>query len=699
MATRGFSEEDLSCPVCCEVFKDPVLLLCSHSICKMCLKKFWETRGSRECPICRKESSQESPPLNLLLRNLCETFLQGRSQRETFYSFVCQDSTLRKKHSVGAISEAVLELKEELKVKLRPLQQKLDTSETTCDETARHRRVQEQERQIKKEFEKLHQFLQDEEAARIAALREEEEQKSHMMEKIDGGTSSGVIGDQFKLAADSWTCGSCLLHNSAAVTKCVTCQTPKPDTFSSSSSSSSTKLDSNPTAVSIGTTSSTSSTSSGSKFGGTLSDASSTPSGSFKLGTLSNTPSGSFKLGTLSNTPSGSFKLGTLSDASSTPSGAIKLGTLSSTPSGSFKLGTLSNTPSGSFKLGTLSDASSTPSGAIKLGTLSSTPSGSFKLGTLSNTPSGSFKLGTLSNTPSFSFKLRTLSDASSAPCGGLTFGGASADSSRGLKFGGASDPLFSGSFNFGSLVIRDQKGKGSWECAVCCVQNNAKDLQCVACGKLKIRCSSSESTRGFKFGVASAPSSSRGFDFGSWECAVCSVQNKAKDLQCVACQSNKPAARPEPEGRTMSMFSDSSGGFKFGSSSTSMVSSGFKFGGTLSDSSSAPFGGFKFGGASSDSSRGVKLGATTGSSMFSKSSAGFKFGEPLSNPSSTPSSGFKFGGTLFDPSSAASGGYRFGGASDSTTGFKFEGDSKALADLGMGVMGHRPRRWHIRRK
>ncbi|XP_041931730.1 nuclear pore complex protein Nup153-like isoform X3 [Alosa sapidissima] len=662
MASMSVSEDDLSCPVCCENFKEPVILTYSHSICKVCLETFWESKGFRECPVCRRRSSRDMPTCNLLLKNLCETFPEDRSQTNPFCSLhhselklfceddkqlvclVCRESKLHKDHNFSPPSEAALERKEELKVKLRPLQQKLDTSETTCDETARHRRVQEQERQIKKEFEKLHQFLQDEEAARIAALREEEEQKSHMMEKIDGGTSSGVIGDQFKLAADSWTCGSCLLHNSAAVTKCVTCQTPKPDTFSSSSSSSSTKLDSNPTAVSIGTTSSTSSTSSGSKFGGTLSDASSTPSGSFKLGTLSNTPSGSFKLGTLSNTPSGSFKLGTLSDASSTPSGAIKLGTLSSTPSGSFKLGTLSNTPSGSFKLGTLSDASSTP-------------------------------------------------------CGGLTFGGASADSSRGLKFGGASDPLFSGSFNFGSLVIRDQKGKGSWECAVCCVQNNAKDLQCVACGKLKIRCSSSESTRGFKFGVASAPSSSRGFDFGSWECAVCSVQNKAKDLQCVACQSNKPAARPEPEGRTMSMFSDSSGGFKFGSSSTSMVSSGFKFGGTLSDSSSAPFGGFKFGGASSDSSRGVKLGATTGSSMFSKSSAGFKFGEPLSNPSSTPSSGFKFGGTLFDPSSAASGGYRFGGASDSTTGFKFEGDSKALADLGMGVMGHRPRRWHIRRK
>lgn len=39
------------------------------------------------------------------------------------------------------------------------------------------------ERQIKKEFEKLHQFLRDEEAARIAALKEEEAQKSQMIKR------------------------------------------------------------------------------------------------------------------------------------------------------------------------------------------------------------------------------------------------------------------------------------------------------------------------------------------------------------------------------------------------------------------------------------------------------------------------------------------------------------------------------------
>ncbi|XP_062390843.1 E3 ubiquitin-protein ligase TRIM35-like isoform X4 [Sardina pilchardus] len=209
MASRSFSDDDLSCPICCDIFKDPLLLTCSHSICKACLQQFWKTKGSRECPVCRRRSSKEIPPRNLHLKNLCETFLQERIQREPFCSLhrselklfceddkqlvclVCRDSKLHRNHIFSPVSEAALERKEELRVKLQPIQNKLDTfkkAKETCDETAQHITVQAQhtERQIEQEFEKLHQFLRDEEAARIATLREEEEQKSQMMkEKIE----------------------------------------------------------------------------------------------------------------------------------------------------------------------------------------------------------------------------------------------------------------------------------------------------------------------------------------------------------------------------------------------------------------------------------------------------------------------------------------------------------------------------------
>ncbi|XP_073672215.1 E3 ubiquitin-protein ligase TRIM35-like [Paramisgurnus dabryanus] len=79
MSSKCFSEEDFSCPVCCDIFTNPVVLSCSHSICKDCIERFWESKGSKDCPVCRRRSTGD-PPLNLILKNLCETFLQERSQ-------------------------------------------------------------------------------------------------------------------------------------------------------------------------------------------------------------------------------------------------------------------------------------------------------------------------------------------------------------------------------------------------------------------------------------------------------------------------------------------------------------------------------------------------------------------------------------------------------------------------------------------
>ncbi|XP_060786511.1 E3 ubiquitin-protein ligase TRIM39-like [Neoarius graeffei] len=207
----NFSEEDFSCPVCCEIFKDPVVLHCSHSVCKVCLQQFWETKGSRECPLCRSKSSVAQPPINLSLKNLCETFLQERSQRsssgsETVCSLhseklklfcldhqqpvclVCRDSGKHTNHKFCPIYEAVTDCKEKLKTALEPLQEKLNVfkdCKLNWSQTAEHIKIQAQhtEHQIQEEFEKLHQFLRDEEGVRITALREEEEQKSQMMKE------------------------------------------------------------------------------------------------------------------------------------------------------------------------------------------------------------------------------------------------------------------------------------------------------------------------------------------------------------------------------------------------------------------------------------------------------------------------------------------------------------------------------------
>ncbi|XP_027021676.2 zinc-binding protein A33-like isoform X4 [Tachysurus fulvidraco] len=210
MATSGpLSEEDFLCPVCFDMFRDPVLLSCSHSVCKTCLQIFWKMKESLECPICRRKSSKKEPPLNLALKKLCETFSKGRRSsaasdvicklhNEKLKLFcledqqpvcvVCQTSRRHKNHKFCPIDEVLCDVKEDLRSALEPLQKSqtlLENAKQNYIKVASHIKSQAEstKRQIEKEFEKLHQFLRDEEAVRIADLKQEEEQKIQTIKK------------------------------------------------------------------------------------------------------------------------------------------------------------------------------------------------------------------------------------------------------------------------------------------------------------------------------------------------------------------------------------------------------------------------------------------------------------------------------------------------------------------------------------
>lgn len=128
MASRSFSKEDLSCPVCCDVFKNPVLMRCSHSTCKECLERFWQSKGSQECPICRQKCGKGQPPTNLVLKNLCESFIQERRldglcslhrKKLTLFCLednqpvcvVCRNSNKHKCHTCSPLDKAALDCK------------------------------------------------------------------------------------------------------------------------------------------------------------------------------------------------------------------------------------------------------------------------------------------------------------------------------------------------------------------------------------------------------------------------------------------------------------------------------------------------------------------------------------------------------------------------------------------------------------
>ncbi|XDV10915.1 hypothetical protein PO909_000021 [Leuciscus waleckii] len=208
------AEDDYICPVCCEIFKAPVLLSCSHSVCIECLQQFWRTKESQECPVCRRRSSREDPPVNLALKNLCESFLKERNETRSSGSeeicslhseklklfcledkqpvcLVCITSQLHDNHKFRPISEAVSIYEKELNTALKSLQKKLQHNKNIkveFEKIVQHIKSQAEhtERQIKQQFEKLHQFLRDEEEATVTALMEEEEQKKQRMkEKLE----------------------------------------------------------------------------------------------------------------------------------------------------------------------------------------------------------------------------------------------------------------------------------------------------------------------------------------------------------------------------------------------------------------------------------------------------------------------------------------------------------------------------------
>ncbi|KAL6482407.1 hypothetical protein MHYP_G00104870 [Metynnis hypsauchen] len=207
-------EDDLTCTICQDIYKEPLLLLCTHSFCRFCLERYWAERGVRECPLCRKRSSLENPPINRALESACESFRQEKNRRasaqsrgllcpqhdEKLHLFCVDDQKLvcvecvsqeHQMHNLCSIKKAASERKEQLQASLEVLKKNQTEVSTTKSEFHKiSARIQSQalqtEQQIKKEFEKLHQFLREEEEARITALREEEkEKKKKTMEKID----------------------------------------------------------------------------------------------------------------------------------------------------------------------------------------------------------------------------------------------------------------------------------------------------------------------------------------------------------------------------------------------------------------------------------------------------------------------------------------------------------------------------------
>ncbi|KAM4616564.1 E3 ubiquitin-protein ligase TRIM35-like [Polymixia lowei] len=200
-------ESFLNCHVCSETFRDPVSLSCNHSFCSTCLKQFWEQTKNKNCPICKRKSSKDCPAVNFTLKELADSYAESKKaetdegaekvevvcskhpedpklfceEEQRAVCLVC-DFPHHQGHKLVPIKQAVSDLKDQLKSDLKPLQDKRNKYkevEKAYNEVVQYSKKQlvDTEMKVRAEFEKLHQFLREEEEARLAALREEEEHK------------------------------------------------------------------------------------------------------------------------------------------------------------------------------------------------------------------------------------------------------------------------------------------------------------------------------------------------------------------------------------------------------------------------------------------------------------------------------------------------------------------------------------------
>ncbi|XP_019727645.1 E3 ubiquitin-protein ligase TRIM47 [Hippocampus comes] len=215
MAASASSGDDvrkeLTCAICLDFFKDPVILKCGHNFCRFCICMHWDENGGDygyQCPQCRAVFNKRTFTQNYLVQNLvakmdsldclgssptpakpikvdgkCE--LHGEELKlycqadKKPICVVCRESRTHRYHEVAPVSEVVHEMKVELRLRLRPLNNfksqcvKVITADERTKNDIRMKKQRLKEK-VEADVGALVQFLLDERDALLDSLDAEE---------------------------------------------------------------------------------------------------------------------------------------------------------------------------------------------------------------------------------------------------------------------------------------------------------------------------------------------------------------------------------------------------------------------------------------------------------------------------------------------------------------------------------------------
>ncbi|XP_066433069.1 nuclear factor 7, brain-like isoform X3 [Eleutherodactylus coqui] len=215
MASKDFAEE-LTCLLCSELFKDPVMVECGHNFCRNCIDKAWDGQESFTCPDCKevlteKRYNTKKTVANLVKTAVCATAIStpAKSAKKvklaenclehderlklfckddgTLSCIICRDSLKHASHNFLPILDAVGVYKTEMLAIVAPLEEGLKETEHLTSQQGEKveqlkSNVSETQQHIVSEFEKLRTFLKAREENLLEQLQEQGENLLKEME-------------------------------------------------------------------------------------------------------------------------------------------------------------------------------------------------------------------------------------------------------------------------------------------------------------------------------------------------------------------------------------------------------------------------------------------------------------------------------------------------------------------------------------
>ncbi|XP_032903358.1 nuclear factor 7, ovary-like [Amblyraja radiata] len=140
---ESLAEETL-CPICLDLFTNPVILGCGHNFCRSCITQSWDTDGRNSCPECREVFTDRTLKVNRALARLAEkirTLSLNTEEKESKHHcekhqkelklfcetdkklicVFCRDAREHKSHSFIPIKKAVAIYKDQVKSSIQSL--------------------------------------------------------------------------------------------------------------------------------------------------------------------------------------------------------------------------------------------------------------------------------------------------------------------------------------------------------------------------------------------------------------------------------------------------------------------------------------------------------------------------------------------------------------------------------------------------